>query len=344
MSNTTSPGRKLRPVAVAEPLPLQLEMTEDQAVERILELDRREETTVFDVALETGDIVCQFVRADDAIDPKGTLARIAERTNKALSTLKTRGLVAERIPSEVRAHPNFRSCGSWTVFEEIGLSEASKRAELFDMVLNSPAPADARNGRWRVNDIRALMGRTLATNWVAPATEEERKATLIALLADSALLKDVVNDRQDGAASVAERAFFEARAEYVVEMHEQYLNGRETARRITEESALGMPSMTNISFLGRATRRIERDGQSYIDLAEALASPMLQQQRHWLAEIGPALDFLEGAIARVRATLPDAPVPEDDDSMTIDAEARRAVERFALPSFNYDLEDDDEED
>jgi hypothetical protein len=316
-------------------------ITEEQAVERLIELDQREARTSFEVALEMGTIVLQFVRPSNATDPKGTLQRLSERSGVSLSTLRTRGLVCERLPDGVRAHPNFLN-NSFTVYEQIALCpDPVRRAELFDTVLNQPPPADAKHGRWRVNDVRALLGRALATSFtigstdLASASVEERRQALLDLMADRDVLVPLVNDRDGQLAGLSqiEQAFFEARAPYVLETVQMLEEARRESKHIQEQAALSAPGLQNMQFIGKTRGRIESDAVRYSAFANDLRSDALQDLGNFLSQLRAPLDILAAAIERCRMALPDADTENSasSDEIVIDAQARAVLERLALP-------------
>jgi hypothetical protein len=326
---------------VAEAVSLiEFPITEEQAIERLIELDQREARTSFEVALEMGTIVLQFVRPSNATDPKGTLQRLSERSGVSLSTLRTRGLVCERLPDGVRAHPNFRN-NSFTVYEQIALCpDPVRRAELFDIVLNEPPPPGATRGHWRVNDIRAMLGRALATSFtigstdLASASVEERRQALLDLMADRDVLVPLVNDRdgQPAGLSQIEQAFFEARAPYVLETVQMLEEARRESKHIQEQAALGAPGLQNMQFIGKTRARIESDAVRYSAFANDLRSDALQDLGDFLSQLRAPLDILAAAIERCRAALPDAENAASPDDLVIDAQARAVLERLALPS------------
>jgi hypothetical protein len=325
---------------VAEAVSLtEFPITEEQAIERLIDLDQRETRTSFEVALEMGDVVLQFVRPSTALDPKGTLQRLSERSGVSLSTLRTRGLVAERLPADVRAHPAFAN-NSFTVYEEIALCpEPARRTELFDMVLNQPPPSDAKHGRWRVNDVRALLGRALATSFtigstnLAEASIEQRRQALLDLMADRDVLVPLVNDRdgQPAGLSQIEQAFFEARAPYILETVQMLEEARRESKHIQEQAALSAPGLQNMQFIGKTRARLESDAVRYSAFANDLRSDALQDLGDFLSQLRAPLDILAAAIERCRAALPDAENAASPDEIVIDAQARAVLERLALP-------------
>src|SRR5262249_34751114 len=131
MSANSSKGSRTAPLLVLErPAPsLPTELTEDQATDALLDLKSRENRSQLAFCVEMGDIV-NATRASDG-DIGAALLRLAERTSYAVSTLRTRGMVSSRLPAEVRSHPRFAECCSYTVYEEIALSEAMERPRLF---------------------------------------------------------------------------------------------------------------------------------------------------------------------------------------------------------------------
>jgi hypothetical protein len=342
----TGPGIAARPVAVADPLPL-FPLSEDQAIERLIELDQREARTGLDVAIGMGDIVCQFVRPSDAVDPKGTLKRLAEASGIAESTLRFRGLVCERLSRSVRDHPNF-STNSFSVYAEIAqCPDVSERDRLFAKILTEQSPAP--RGRWRVNDVREELGRSKTTDWttipdlsrsVRTASLEDRQKLLLELTQDPDVFNTLVNAREGTPAGISplEQAFFAARANYVVSTVERLQNARDEARRVQEQSTMDMPSLVNTGFLGNAARRIETDAVRYNAFAGDLRSPALQQLGTWVGQLREPFQILQAAIERCLAELPDAPEPYEDAPTIIDAEAREAVERLALPGFIIDVD------
>jgi hypothetical protein len=251
------PASNGRPVAVAEPLPLLLEdLTEDQAVELITNLQQRELKNDFDNALELGDIVVATVRSRPVHERAAIMERLAVRTDYSVSTLKTRGLVSSCLTAEVRSHPRFRTAVTYTVLEEIALSEESQRPELFRLVFNDPPPPDAKHGRWRVNDIRERMGRAKSSNWTPPTSVEERRAMLLELAKDADLMAQVVSERENGISEI-ERAFFSARTPFVLEQAEDYKNGREQVRQAEIDAMIGNANLSNLHFVNTFRRRVD---------------------------------------------------------------------------------------
>ena len=329
MSTYTGRDSNVRPVAVAEPLPPFLEdLTEDQAVEHILDLQQRELKSNFDNALELGDIIMATVRTLPVNERAAILERIAVRTDLSVSTLKTRGLVSSRVPGDVRNHPRFHTAITYTVLEEICLSDENERPELFRKVFNDPPPPDAKHGRWRVNDIRLLMGRAQATSWVTPPTMEERRAMLLELSKDSDLMSTVVAER-DGGISEIEKAFFTARAPYILEQAEAYTQGREATRQSEIDAMMRNPSLQNRHFINGFRRKVEADAQRYNLMSEHLQLPSLQGFGGTLAATRESFERLIVAAQKCIEALP-AEGTQDDDSI-IDAEAREAMIRLSLP-------------
>ena len=324
---TTNGGSRKAPSLVHDVHVISIELTEDQAADALLDLKSRENRSQLAFCVEMGDIV-NATRANDG-DFAAALVRLAERTQYSVSTLRTRGTVSSRLPAEVRNHPRFAECCSYTVYEEIALSEAMERPRLFQMVLNEPPPADARGGRWRVNDIRRMMGRSLATSWTeTPSEDEDKRQLLLNLIQDQALMAQMVAEREGGGISEVEKAVFIARTPYVMEQNEAYRKGREAARENEIKTLMDNPNLSNQQFLHGFQRKVEADAARYFAFAGDLKTDSLQAFGRRLAGTRGAFENLLAAVQACIDALPTDASDEGGDY--IDSQTREAIARLAL--------------